>query len=140
MSAMLMPSMMMAPPAASRILNNDNVSDDFPAPVRPTTPTCTINNVNKHNKKRRKHFSNDFPGFCKSLFGWYLIYCFLWTHPDKLCDMFSGYWQRVPVASVSAANLYVSVYIISMRWWVLTFCPALILHVTPFKTRSRPGR
>lgn len=36
------PSINMDPPAASIILNRLRVSDDFPAPVRPTTPTFSL--------------------------------------------------------------------------------------------------
>ncbi len=36
---MLTPSMVMDPPAASKILNRDKVIEDLPAPVRPTIPT-----------------------------------------------------------------------------------------------------
>ena len=37
--AMSTPSMKMAPPAASMIRNRPTVSEDLPAPVRPTIPT-----------------------------------------------------------------------------------------------------
>lgn len=36
---MMTSSILMQPPAASIILKSPNVSDDFPAPVRPTIPT-----------------------------------------------------------------------------------------------------
>lgn len=38
--AMSTPSMVIFPPALSRIRNKANVNDDFPAPVRPTMPIC----------------------------------------------------------------------------------------------------
>ena len=38
--AMSTPSMVIFPPAPSRIRNKANVNDDFPAPVRPTMPIC----------------------------------------------------------------------------------------------------
>ena len=38
-SAMFVPSMVMDPPAASMMRKRPSVSDDFPAPVRPTIPT-----------------------------------------------------------------------------------------------------
>ena len=41
---MSMPSIKMDPLSASMIRNNDIVNDDFPAPVRPTTPTYNNNN------------------------------------------------------------------------------------------------
>ena len=37
------PSIKMDPLSASMIRNNDIVNDDFPAPVRPTTPTYSNN-------------------------------------------------------------------------------------------------
>ena len=40
MEAISTPSMMIWPPAASRILKRLFVRDDFPAPVLPTTPIC----------------------------------------------------------------------------------------------------
>ena len=40
MEAMSTPSIVIWPPAASRILKRQFVRDDFPAPVRPTTPIC----------------------------------------------------------------------------------------------------
>ena len=44
-SAILMPSMVMEPSAASIMRNKPSVSDDLPAPVRPTIPTYTRNNL-----------------------------------------------------------------------------------------------
>lgn len=38
--AMFIPSMMISPSADSLIRNKPRVRDDFPAPVRPTIPTC----------------------------------------------------------------------------------------------------
>lgn len=38
--AMFTPSMMISPSEDSLIRNKPRVSDDFPAPVRPTMPTC----------------------------------------------------------------------------------------------------
>ena len=38
--AMFTPSMMISPSADSLIRNKPRVRDDFPAPVRPTIPTC----------------------------------------------------------------------------------------------------
>ncbi len=40
-TAMLILSMKIEPPADSMILNRARVSDDLPAPVRPTIPTYT---------------------------------------------------------------------------------------------------
>ena len=42
---MLMLSMRMEPPADSMIRNRARVSDDLPAPVRPTIPTCNQQGV-----------------------------------------------------------------------------------------------
>ena len=43
---MSIPSIKMDPLSASMIRNNDIVNDDFPAPVRPTTPTYMIYVIN----------------------------------------------------------------------------------------------
>lgn len=42
-SAMLTPSIVMLPSAASIKRNSESDNEDFPAPVRPTTPTCKEN-------------------------------------------------------------------------------------------------
>ena len=51
---MSMPSISMNPPADSMILNNARVSDDLPAPVRPTIPTCIAHLYITGKKERNK--------------------------------------------------------------------------------------
>ena len=46
--AISIPSIKILPPALSRMRNKAKVRDDFPAPVRPTTPICK--------KKKTYHF------------------------------------------------------------------------------------
>lgn len=41
-SPMSMPSIIILPPCDSRARHNASASDDFPAPVRPTTPTFSL--------------------------------------------------------------------------------------------------
>ena len=43
MCEMVVPSMSILPDAASMMRKRDRVSEDFPAPVRPTTPICVQN-------------------------------------------------------------------------------------------------
>jgi hypothetical protein len=45
MEAISNPSMVIWPPAASKILKRQFVREDFPAPVLPTTPTCEYSSL-----------------------------------------------------------------------------------------------
>jgi hypothetical protein len=60
MEAISIPSMMIWPPADSKILKRQFVRDDFPAPVLPTTPTCeysSFTSTSTCNSRRKKNLA-----------------------------------------------------------------------------------
>ena len=54
---MSLPSMIICPDAASMIRNKDKATDDLPAPVLPTTPTCT-KGTKKKNDRWKSSYKN----------------------------------------------------------------------------------